>query len=124
MSSSLIQLIPDFQPPFLQDTLLDTCHTTIHNQQHTSYLVECTSQTPAQAKWFSKVVMHKHFPHLLTKVGTLIGLNKKKLGNPMDIHVNPKEYTSPQPTRFLEDSLSQLIGGQEQLGTSPKEVVD
>jgi hypothetical protein len=68
--------------------------------------------------------MHKHFPHLLTKVGTLIGLNKKKLGNPMDSHVNPKEYTSPQLTRFLEDSLSQLIGGQEQLGTSPKEVVD
>jgi hypothetical protein len=119
-----VKLIPDFQPPLLQDTLLDTRHTTTHNQQHTSYLVGCTGQTPAQAKWFSEAAMHKHFPHLLTEVGTLPGLNREELGNPTNIHVNPKEGTLPQPTGFLEGSLSQLIGGQEQLGTSPKEVVD
>jgi hypothetical protein len=50
-----VKLIPDFHPPLLQDTLLDTHHTTTHNQQHTSYLVGCTGQTPAQAKWFSKL---------------------------------------------------------------------
>jgi hypothetical protein len=52
------------------------------------------------------------------------GWHKEHLGNPTDIHMNPKEGTLPQPTGFLEGSLSQLIGGQEQLGTSPKEVVD
>jgi hypothetical protein len=57
--------------------------------------------------------MHKHFPHLLTKVGTLSGLNKEELGNPTDIHVNPKEGALPLPARFLEGTLSQLIGGQE-----------
>jgi hypothetical protein len=108
----------------LQDTLIDTIHTTTGNQHHTSYLVGCTRQNPTQAKWFSEAGMHKHFPHLLTKVGTLSGLNMEELGNPTNIHVNPKEDALPQPTRFLEGSLSQLIGGQEQLGTSPKEVVD
>ena len=46
------------------------------------------------------------------------------MGSPTNIHVNPKEGALPQTTRFLEGSLSQLIGGQEQLGTSPNEVVD
>jgi hypothetical protein len=46
------------------------------------------------------------------------------MGNPRDIHVNPKEDTLSQPDGFLEGALSQLIGGEEQLGTSPKEVVD
>jgi hypothetical protein len=68
--------------------------------------------------------MHKHFPHLLMEVGTLSVLNREELGKSMGIHVNPKEVTLPQPTGFLEGSFSQLIGGQEQLGTSPKEVVD
>jgi hypothetical protein len=63
--------------------------------------------------------MQKHFPHSLTEVGTLTSLNKKQLGNPTYIHVDTKK-----DTLFLEGSLSQLIGGQEQLGTSPKEVVD
>jgi hypothetical protein len=60
-----------------------------------------------------EVAMHKHFPHLLMEVGTLPGLNREELGNPIDIHVNPKEGTLPQPTGFLEGTLSQLIGGQE-----------
>jgi hypothetical protein len=45
-----INLILDLQPPFLEDTLLDTFHTTTCNKKHTSYLVGCTSQTPAQDK--------------------------------------------------------------------------
>jgi hypothetical protein len=63
--------------------------------------------------------MHKHFPHSVMEVRTLTVLNKKKIGNPTDIHVNTKE-----DALFLEGLLSQLIGGQEQWGTSPKEVVD
>jgi hypothetical protein len=46
------------------------------------------------------------------------------MGNPRDIHMNPKEDTLSQPDVFLEYALSQLIGGKEQLGTRPKEVVD
>jgi hypothetical protein len=68
--------------------------------------------------------MHKHFPHLLMEVGTLLGLNREELDNPTNIHVNPKECALPQPVGFLEGTLSQLIGGEEQLGASPKEVVD
>jgi len=97
----------------LQDTLLETFHTTAYNQQRTSYLVECIGKNPAQAKWFSEAFMHKHFPHLLTKVGTLLGLNSEELGKSTDIHVNPKEGVLPQLDGFLEVSLSQLIGGQE-----------
>jgi hypothetical protein len=51
--SHIIKLIPYLHHPLLQDTLLDTQHTTTHHQQHTSYLVGCTGQIPAQAKWFS-----------------------------------------------------------------------
>ena len=59
-----VDLILDFKPPFLQDIVLDTHHTTTHHQQHTSYLVGCTGQTPSQAKWFSVAIMHKRFLHL------------------------------------------------------------
>jgi hypothetical protein len=67
--------------------------------------------------------------HMNPKEGTLPQpagfLEGALLGNPTtDIHMNPKEGTLPQPDRFLESTLPQLIGGEEQLGTSPKEVVD
>jgi hypothetical protein len=97
----------------LQDTLLDTLHTTTYNKKGTSYLVERIGKILAQAKWFSEAFMHKHFPHLLTEVGTLLGLNSEELGNSMNIHVNPKEGALPQLARFLEVSLYLFIGGQE-----------
>jgi hypothetical protein len=108
-----ITLIPGFQAPLLQQTLPDTHHTTTRHQQHTSHLVGHTRQTPAQVKWFSKDAMHKYFFHLLIEVGTLLGLNKEELGNPIDIHVNPKEDTLPQPVGFLEAALCHLIGAEE-----------
>jgi len=45
------------------------------------------------------------------------------MGNQINIHVNPKECVLPQLVGFLEGTLSQFIG-EEQLGASPKEVVD
>ena len=104
--SHLVKLIPDFQPSLLQDTLLDTRHTTTRNHQHTSYLVGRTCQTPTRDKWFSEAATHKHFPHLLIEVGTLPGLNMEELGKPMNIHLNPKEGTLPQPLGFLEGLFS------------------
>jgi hypothetical protein len=46
------------------------------------------------------------------EVGTLPGLNREELRNPIYIHVNPKEDELPQPVIFLQGSLSQLIGGK------------
>jgi hypothetical protein len=48
----------------------------------------------------------------------------KAMGNPTNIHMNLKEGALSQPTRFLECALSLIIGGQEHLGASLKEVVD
>jgi len=56
------KLIPDFQPPFLQDTVLDTCMTITRNQQHTSFMVSCKGKPPAQAKWISHTTMYQQFP--------------------------------------------------------------
>jgi hypothetical protein len=57
--------------------------------------------------------MHKYFTHFLIEVGTLSGLNREELANPIDIHMNPKEDTLPHLVGFLKGTLSQLIGGEE-----------
>ena len=59
-----------------------------------------------------EVVIHKNFPHLLTEMGTLLGLNEDELGKPKYIRVNRKEATLPQTTGFLESAVSQLIAGE------------
>jgi hypothetical protein len=51
------QLVPDFQPPLLQDTVLDTRTTTTHTEQHTYFLVDRKGKLPAQAKWLSLSTM-------------------------------------------------------------------
>jgi hypothetical protein len=63
------ELVPYFQPPLLQDTVLDTCTTTTRTQQHTSFLVGRKGQLPAQAKWLSQSSMSQQFPQFLMEVG-------------------------------------------------------
>jgi hypothetical protein len=47
------ELVPDFQLPLLQDTILDTRTTTTCNQNHTSFKVGHKGQPPSQAKQIS-----------------------------------------------------------------------
>ena len=57
--------IPDFQPPLVEDTLLDTRTRTTRNRQIMTYLVGKKGSLPLQAKWFSQATMDRDFPHLL-----------------------------------------------------------
>jgi hypothetical protein len=50
-------LVPYFQPPLLQDIVLNTHTTIIHTQQQTSFLVGCKGQLLAQSKWIPQFSM-------------------------------------------------------------------
>ena len=64
-----MDIIPDFQMPVQEDTILESKQRTTRNTQYISYLVARKGQTPAQAKWMNKEMILRLFPHLLQEAG-------------------------------------------------------
>jgi len=78
----LVDNIPDFQLPLLEDTILETNVRTNLNNQYTSFLIDRKRQTLAQAKWMTTDTLQQNLPHLWAEAMDASELKQGGIGPP------------------------------------------
>jgi hypothetical protein len=77
----LVDNILDFQPPLLEDTILEQCIRQTRSTEYISYLVGRKGDTLAQARWISADKLKRSFPHLVAEAGDASTPNREELGH-------------------------------------------
>jgi hypothetical protein len=87
----LVDNIPYFQPPLLEDTILEQRIRQTRSTEYISYLVGRKGDTLAQARWISADKLKRSFPHLVAEAGDASGSKQGGIGP----HGHPMEQGAP-----------------------------